>query len=182
MLSAWPGAAGSLGAELSESEAAWRVFIAAGGLVLLGVVLLVATVWWWRSTRPEPPALGPLEVMGARRWTSASPAERTRLLDGNRPAGASSAPVEPETVDLSLIARRDPAAFDDLRDPVDPPVAPELDPEAAEVAARSAALADPAAPDPETPGTDAGQAVDHEVDATVAMPSPAEPSSPRGGV
>jgi hypothetical protein len=77
---AW-GSAGSLGAELTESQAAFRVFAAAGGLVLLGLVLLLLTIWWWRGTRPESPALGPLEVMGDRRWATAAESERRRLLE-----------------------------------------------------------------------------------------------------
>ena len=86
---AW-GSAGSLGAELTESQAAFRVFAAAGGLVLLGLVLLLLTIWWWRGTRPESPALGPLEVMGDRRWASAAESERRRLLEEFRPEGMAS--------------------------------------------------------------------------------------------
>ena len=50
---------GALGAELTESEAALRVFLAAGGLLLAGLVLSWVTIRWWRGTQPEPPALAP---------------------------------------------------------------------------------------------------------------------------
>ena len=46
------------------------IYLAAGGLVLLGVVLTVVTVIWWRGTKGEHAALAPLEVMGDRSWTS----------------------------------------------------------------------------------------------------------------
>ena len=110
--------AGVLAGSLSESEASRRVYLAAGGLGLLGLLLLVGTVWWWRSTRNEHPSLAPLEVMGARRWRRASEPERQRLVEGVRPEGASvGAPVvEPEPVDLAALAVGDHAGFDDLRE------------------------------------------------------------------
>lgn len=104
-------------AELTEEEAAVRVFLAAGGLVLLGVGLACMTVWWWRSTRPEPPALGPLEVMSDRRWRTAGDSERRRMVDETRPEGADGRDlvVAPEPIDLSELVRGVPS-FDDLRD------------------------------------------------------------------
>jgi len=110
---------GILAGSLSESEATRRIVLAAGGLGLLGLVLLIATIWWWRATRAEHPSLAPLEVMSARRWHRASHAERTRLVEQVRPAGA--APVTPgahapEPVDLSVLAAVDHAGFDDLRE------------------------------------------------------------------
>ena len=119
---------GVLAGELTESEAALRVYAAAAGLLLLGVLLLVFTVRWWRDTRPEPPSLGPLEVMGERRWSNARDADRRRLLDEHRPTGADpSIPliVEPEPIDLSVLARDTPKNFDDLREegPVSGPAA-----------------------------------------------------------
>ncbi len=110
--------AGVLAGSLSESEASRRVYLAAGGLALLGLLLLVGTVWWWRSTRNEHPSLAPLEVMGARRWRKAGDQERQRLVDGVRPEGAQTGPppVEPEPVDLAALAVGDHAGFDDLRE------------------------------------------------------------------
>jgi hypothetical protein len=127
---------GVLGAELTESQTALRVFLAAGGLVLLGLVLLLLTIWWWRGTKPEPPALGPLEVMSDRKWATAADGERRRLLEEHRPEGATAAAAArvPEPVDLSALARDVPSSFDDLRDPVEVAVAAPADPEAAELA------------------------------------------------
>ncbi len=82
------GHVANIGAELTESQAAVRVFLSAGALVLLGLLLLLLTISWWRGTRPEPPALGPLEVMGDRRWATAAESERRRLLEEFRPVGA----------------------------------------------------------------------------------------------
>ena len=103
---------------LSESEATRRIVLAAGGLALLGLILLIGTVWWWRSTRAEHPSLGPLEMMSARRWRRASEPERARLVGKVRPEGADQ-PVgvaRPEPVDLSVLAAVDHAGFDDLRE------------------------------------------------------------------
>lgn len=132
-------------AELTEEEAAVRVFLAAGGLVLLGVGLACMTVWWWRSTRPEPPALGPLEVMSDRRWRTAGDSERRRMVDETRPEGADGRDlvVAPEPIDLSELVRGVPS-FDDLRDvslESDRSVVPEVavaDPEALELASSTA--------------------------------------------
>lgn len=110
--------AGVLAGSLTESEASRRVYLTAGGLGLLGLLLLVGTVWWWRSTRSEHPSLAPLEVMGARRWRKANEPERQRLVDGVRPEGAQTGPavIEPEPVDLAALAVGDHAGFDDLRE------------------------------------------------------------------
>ena len=131
---------GVLAGELTESEAALRVYAAAAGLLLLGVLLLVFTVRWWRDTRPDPPSLGPLDVMGDRRWSNARDADRRRLLDEHRPTGADpSIPliVEPEPIDLSVLARDTPKNFDDLREegPVSDPAAVAVEPFDATMAA-----------------------------------------------
>ena len=107
-----------LAGSLSEAEASRRVWLAAGGLVLLGLVLTICTVWWWRTTRADHPSLAPLEVMSARRWSRAGDAERSRLIDRVRPDGAeplSRSRVEPVPVDLSVLAI-DHGGFDDLRE------------------------------------------------------------------
>jgi hypothetical protein len=109
---------GLFAGELSESEAALRVYLAAGGLVLLGALLLTLTVRWWRATRPEPPLLAPLEVMGERKWAKAPEPEKQRLLEQYRPATADGTTpiVPPEPVDLAALARVPPRDFDDLVD------------------------------------------------------------------
>jgi hypothetical protein len=78
---------GALAADgLTDAEATRRVFLTAGGLFLLGLALLIGTVWWWRGTRPEHPVLGPLEVMGERRWAKAPLHERRRMIESVRAA------------------------------------------------------------------------------------------------
>lgn len=138
--------AGVLAGSLTESEASRRVYLAAGGLALLGLLLLVGTVWWWRTTRNEHPALAPLEVMGARRWRRAGDPERQRLVDGVRPEGAEvGAPVvEPEPVDLAALAVGDHAGFDDLRE-LDELLGLDVDQLLARRAAAEAAAAEAAA-------------------------------------
>ena len=108
-----------LAAELSESEAALRVYLTAGALILLGLLLVLVTIWWWRGTRPEPPALAPLEVMSDRKWAAANHLDRLQILEQNRPVGAEplrQLPAMPERVDLSVLARGAPSGFDDLRE------------------------------------------------------------------
>ena len=56
-------------------------------LVVLGIAMLVAGVWLMRATRTDTPALGPLEVMGDRRFRR-DEASRTAALTGARPDGA----------------------------------------------------------------------------------------------
>lgn len=71
---------GVLGGALSESQADARVLLAAGGLALMGAVVLALTVWWWRGTRREPSALASLEVMSDRKFLAAAESDRQRLL------------------------------------------------------------------------------------------------------
>ena len=114
------GGARILAAELTESEASLRVYLAAGGLVTLGLVLLLLTIWWWRSTRPESAVLGPLEVMSERRFARAHDSDRRRMIDGHRPQGAlalEGAVAAPVLVDLGALVRNHPIDFGDLRDP-----------------------------------------------------------------
>ncbi|CAB4547164.1 MAG: hypothetical protein F2534_04065 [Actinobacteria bacterium] len=187
-------------AELTEEEAAVRVFLAAGGLVLLGVGLACMTVWWWRSTRPEPPALGPLEVMSDRRWRTAGDSERRRMVDETRPEGADGRDlvVAPEPIDLSELVRGVPS-FDDLRDvslESDRPAVPEVavaDLEALELASSTAgastAGASPTGVEPGSvePGSVESGSVESGApsttaadDETVAMvdPNVADPAAP----
>lgn len=69
---------------LSEGEATLQVLLAAGGLAVLGLVLLVLTVRWWRTTRPAPEALSSLELLSDRRFRSATAEERLRMLGEHR--------------------------------------------------------------------------------------------------
>lgn len=57
-------------------------------LLALAVVMILVAVWLVRTTRRDPAALGPLEVMADRTWRKADPDGRTQLLSSARPAGA----------------------------------------------------------------------------------------------
>jgi outer membrane biosynthesis protein TonB len=65
-------------------------------LVLLGLAMIGVAVWLVRSTRTDPVALGPLEMMGERRWRKGDPDARRANLDTVRPPGAPPpAPIVP---------------------------------------------------------------------------------------
>ena len=55
------------------------------GLIVVALALAGVTVWWWIASRVEHPALGPLEVMGSKRWLDAEPGLRRVRLDAARP-------------------------------------------------------------------------------------------------
>ncbi len=57
-------------------------------LVLLGLAMIVLALWLVRSTRTDPAALGPLEVMGERRWRKGDADVRQANLETARPPGA----------------------------------------------------------------------------------------------
>lgn len=57
------------------------------GLIIVGVALLVATLAFWRSAIEDPEVLGPLEVMGERRYSKANDFERLEILNDVRPGG-----------------------------------------------------------------------------------------------
>jgi hypothetical protein len=146
-----------MAADLSDANADRIIYLVAAGLVLLGIALAVATVWWWRSTRPEHPSLGPLEVMGEKRFRRSSGAERRQIIANSRPPGAQPLIVEPPAprpVDLAMLAGAAPHGFDDLR--VDAPAPlPPVEVPAVEVPAMEVpAMAVPAA---EVPAAHPGQ-------------------------
>lgn len=126
-----------IAADLSDSAADRRIYLAAAGLVLLGVLMAIATAWWWHATRPDDPALGPLEVMSRKRWQAADDAERGRMLAEVRPSAvgrtAASTAVEEAQgppsaeVDLRQAAAAPLPAIDDLL-PDDDPVEGAPDP------------------------------------------------------
>lgn len=108
------------------------------GLVVLGVALLAITFWFWRTSRPEHPALGPLEVMGSERFWRRDAVEQLELLDSARPAGAEpersvahallphGPRPTPQDLDAQLAELGVPLSFDDLQDPIDDDAASEL--------------------------------------------------------
>lgn len=55
-------------------------------LIVGGVALLVLTIWFWRTSRPEPTALAPLEVMSERAYRKSKGVDRQFLLQQVRPA------------------------------------------------------------------------------------------------
>jgi hypothetical protein len=64
------------------------VAVLVGALVVLGLAMVGVAAWLIRSTRADPPALGPLEVMGERRWRRGDADRRRTNLDTARPQGA----------------------------------------------------------------------------------------------
>ncbi len=112
--------------DFTDPEHERLIYLAAGGLVLLGILLTVVTVVWWRGTKGEHAALAPLEVMGDRSWNKLTHVEQTRRLETVRtrtdgdvePAAVAAAPV-----DLDEALRSFQPGFDDLRD--EPPNTPE---------------------------------------------------------
>jgi hypothetical protein len=108
---------GEMAADLSDANADRIIYLVAAGLVVIGIALAVFTVWWWRSTRPEHPSLGPLEVMGETRFRRSGDVERRQIIANSRPPGAQPLIAEPprsERVDLESFARRQATGFDDL--------------------------------------------------------------------
>lgn len=93
------------------------LYLASGGLLLLGLALGIGTWLWWRSSKVEHPALGPLEVMSQRSWAADDFVSQRRRLDEARPAGAERQFVPPDEVELDDAKKAAPADFDDLADP-----------------------------------------------------------------
>ena len=87
---AHPGVAGAAALAASSSSAindtasTRRIQLMAAGLVALGVALIAITVWFWKSTRPDPEALAPLEMMGRKKWRNADAIEQRHRLDDVR--------------------------------------------------------------------------------------------------
>lgn len=158
------------------------IWLAAGGLIVLGVGLAVLTWFWWRGTKGEHAALAPLEVMGDRSWSKLTHVEQTRRLEGVRLRGEGDVepvPAAADAVDLDEALRSFQPGFDDLRDEPAPAVA--NDAEADEVAEVGAddnvigaddvhAAAPPTADEPEP-----AVAEPVEVEPAVAEAEPSEP-------
>ncbi len=106
-----------LAANFEDPERARVIYLAAGGLVLVALLVIAGTVWWWRSAAVEHPALGPLEVMGTKSWWNGDETDRLNRLDSVRPDGAEpgdTSLVVPDPVDLLDDYRTRPLDFDDL--------------------------------------------------------------------
>lgn len=131
-MSVWTTAGIIADGTFDDPENARIIYLAAGGLLLLAIGLGVGTWIWWRNARVEHPALGPLEVMGTRRWWRSDFNDRRRRLDAARPlpdvdgdadADGVAGPAEPFDLEL-VMTRDDPQNFDDL---IDPDAAPVVD-------------------------------------------------------
>lgn len=49
-------------------------------LIAAGAFLAGVTLWFWRESRPDNPVLGPLEIMGDRRFKESDDATRSEML------------------------------------------------------------------------------------------------------
>jgi hypothetical protein len=74
----------SQSSSIDDTASTRRIQLMAGGLAVLGIGLIGITVWFWRSTRPDPEALAPLEIMGRRRWRRLDTIEQRHRLDDVR--------------------------------------------------------------------------------------------------
>jgi hypothetical protein len=118
--------------------------IVVGALLVLAAAMVLVAVWLVRATRRDAAALGPLEVMGERRWRRADPPARAAALAAARPAGA---PEPAPMIDVEFI---EPAAVD--LSPSEPPPDAGWEPEPEPDAAPPAPDAPPPAPRAPTPG------------------------------
>ena len=151
-MSVWTTAGIIADGTFDDPENARIIYLAAGGLLLVAVALGVGTWIWWRNAKVEHPALGPLEVMGSRRWSRSDFNDRRRRLDAARPPhddDAADVAASAAAIDLeSVMTRDDPENFDDLLDPdAAPTPAPEPEPEPEPVV--QAEPPSESAPDPE---------------------------------
>ena len=135
LLSGGPLRSGLLADTVNDAESTRKVYLLAGGLVALGIVLIAITVWFWRNTRHDPELLGPLEIMSGRRFRKLDDGAKQQLLDANRPPDAQpmrwgvghgeKRPVE--EIDLRVAQSSVATGYDDLRDsaPSEPAARPD---------------------------------------------------------
>ncbi len=89
---------------------ATTVLTLVAALLVVGVAMICVTVWLVRSTRTDSVSLGPLEVMGDRRFRRAGSDGRAGRLAAARSAGAlSPAPIVPfEDAPIDMAAADEP--------------------------------------------------------------------------
>jgi hypothetical protein len=63
-------------------------------LMIGGIALLALTIWFWRTSRPEPTALAPLEIMSERAYRKSKGVDRQFLLHQVRPSKIAEQEVE----------------------------------------------------------------------------------------
>ncbi|MEZ5217133.1 MAG: hypothetical protein R2705_17970 [Ilumatobacteraceae bacterium] len=109
----------STGTSFDDSSASTRVLLVVSALLVLGVVLIGVTWWLWRSTRPEPDALAPLQVLGTRSFAKADEEARRRALAAARPDhDGSENPISTspgELADFAALAARSLPPIEELR-------------------------------------------------------------------
>jgi hypothetical protein len=128
---------GLAGSEVVRDDDATRTVMLMVAMLVAGAVVLAAvTVWFWRTTRPEHPSLGPLEVMSSGRFWSRDAADQVRRLEGARPEGAEpersaagvllphGIPDPDRVIDLEMASLGTPLSFEDLAEP-----APDAEPD-----------------------------------------------------
>jgi hypothetical protein len=101
------------GASFDDTSNSNRILAVVAILAAIGVLMLIFSYWYWRSTRPEPAALAPLELLSSRRVRKAPPEVRRRVLDEVRPASAGEPGQrvltipEPDLADFEAMAARE---------------------------------------------------------------------------
>jgi hypothetical protein len=108
--------------DIDDTSTTRRIQLLTVGLATAGLALAGVTWWLWRNTRPDPDALGPLDVMSQSRFRRQTPDTRDRSLSSLK-RSHTEAPPAPVAVDLAALAaeRRlpsldDHAGFGDLVD------------------------------------------------------------------
>ena len=97
-------AAASSTGSFEDPVNARTIHLVVAGLFVVAVALSAVTAWWWIASRVEHPSLGPLEVMGSKRWRDADDGMRRVRLDAARPEDqptAAEAPLVLPTEDAS---------------------------------------------------------------------------------
>jgi hypothetical protein len=101
-------------------------------LILGGLGLFGLTIWFWRTSRPEPEALAPLEIMSERAYLKSKGVDRAFLLNMVRPAKeAEVLPVSSEHEPVNIapdirvkkekkprLMERDDLSFDEAPSPI----------------------------------------------------------------
>jgi hypothetical protein len=101
-------------------------------LILGGLGLFGLTIWFWRTSRPEPEALAPLEIMSERAYLKSKGVDRAFLLNMVRPAKeAEVLPVSSEHEPVNIapdirvkkekkprLIERDDLSFDETPSPI----------------------------------------------------------------
>lgn len=171
------------GSTFDDSGNSNRILAVVAILLVVGVGLLIFSYWYWRSTRPEPEALAPLELLGTRKVRKVSPEERRAALDQVRPVRPTEPAVgpaavsepEPPPLDLAAHAARDLPPLSELAVPSHPTEPPPPPPPAPVVSPTDspADTSTGAAPDPADPATHAADPATHVADPGTE-PAPAD--------